>query len=151
MGAVERCVGDERCSGDERCAVECCLSGDVLDLLARSAPQRLSRGRHGRAATLVLDRLARSETSSAACRDDGVGVLRQMDFTMRRRIYSAVDEDLAAVWPSGPQCRSRRIGAACGSSRRIGAACGSSMALGDTLSSSEALGAQSEAKDFQAT
>ena len=121
LGAVERCAGDERC------AIERCLYGDVLG------------------------RLARSETSSAACRDDGVGVLRQMDFTMRRRIYSAVDEDLAAVWPSGPQCRSRRIGAACGSSRRIGAACGSSMALGDTLSSSEALGAQSEAKDFQAT
>ena len=111
LGAVERCAGDEHC------AIERCLYGDVLG------------------------RLARSETSSAACRDDGVGVLRQMAFTMRRRIYSAVDEDLAAVWPSGPQCRSRRIGAACGSS----------MALGDTLSSSEALGAQSEAKDFQAT
>ena len=44
MGAVERC------DGDERCAVERCLSGDVLD------------------------RLARSETSSVACCDGRVGV-----------------------------------------------------------------------------
>ena len=44
LGAVERCAGDERC------AIERCLYGDVLG------------------------RLARSETSSVACCDGGVGV-----------------------------------------------------------------------------
>ena len=58
-------------------------------------------------------------------------MLRQMAFTMRRRIYSAADEDLVAMWPSDPRRRCRRVSAACSGG----------MALGDTLSSSEALGA----------
>ena len=57
MGAVEhyagdeRCAGDKRCAGDERCAgdkdelcaVERCLPGDVLNLLARSETTSAAR------------------------------------------------------------------------------------------------------------
>ena len=58
----ERRAGDERCAVDERFAVERCLSGDVLDRLARSETTSAARrnaspgGRHGRAATLNAGR-----------------------------------------------------------------------------------------------
>ena len=60
----------KRCAGDERCAIESCLDGDILD------------------------RLARSETSSAACRDDGVGVAAP-DVLYDEAEDTQCDEDLA--------------------------------------------------------